>query len=180
MDQPRFQCKCCRRHLPRRTQDQRYCERPLCQRTRKNAWRRDKYSTDPEYRTGHRESTEAWLETRGGAAAYHREYRRKRRLANSRADRVLKADAQQPSVVSSLQPPSAEATPERPSRMPAAGTSRPPPSGSTATGGPGAKSDAIYRETEVIPGRYELCRVNTAAGAKRDAILVDLSIVSIG
>jgi hypothetical protein len=59
--------------------DQRYCGERECQKARKNAWRREKYAQDSDYRANQRDSTNAWLDEQGGSAAYHRTYRRRRK-----------------------------------------------------------------------------------------------------
>jgi hypothetical protein len=59
--------------------DQRYCGARECQKARKNAWRREKYAQDSDYRANQRDSTNAWLDEQGGSAAYHRTYRRRRK-----------------------------------------------------------------------------------------------------
>lgn len=55
--------------------DQRYCGERECQKARKNAWRREKYAQDSDYRANQRDSTNAWLSEQGGSAAYYRRYR---------------------------------------------------------------------------------------------------------
>jgi hypothetical protein len=59
--------------------DQRYCPERECQKARKNAWRREKYAQDSDYRANQRDSTNAWLHEQGGSAAYHRTYRNRRK-----------------------------------------------------------------------------------------------------
>ncbi len=66
--------------------DQRYCGERECQKARKNAWRREKYAQDSDYRANQRDSTNAWLGEQGGSAAYYRGYRNRRKnLPISRA-----------------------------------------------------------------------------------------------
>jgi hypothetical protein len=77
MDYGKFRCRHCGKLKRRRTAEQSYCGASECQKARKNAWRRAKYSTDADYRANHRESTNTWLEEQGGSAAYHRAYRRR-------------------------------------------------------------------------------------------------------
>ena len=62
--------------------DQRHCGASECQKARKNAWRREKYAQDSDYRANQRDSTNAWLDEKGGSAAYHRGYRSRRRNAS--------------------------------------------------------------------------------------------------
>ena len=88
MAKERFRCRHCRKLRPRRTPDQRYCSDEACQKARKNAWRRERYAADPDYRLNLRDSTMAWLDANGGAAEYHRRYRqarKQRRREQSRA-----------------------------------------------------------------------------------------------
>lgn len=77
MDYGRFRCRHCRKLRRKRTRDQRYCGKSACQKARKNAWRREKYAEDADYRANQRDSTNAWLEKNGGGAAYHRGYRKR-------------------------------------------------------------------------------------------------------
>jgi len=79
MDYGRFRCRHCRKLRRKRTLDQRHCGASECQKARKNAWRREKYAQDFDYRANQRDSTNAWLEEQGGSAAYHRAYRRRRK-----------------------------------------------------------------------------------------------------
>lgn len=79
METKRFRCKKCGKLKMVRRKGQRYCSDVRCQQARKNAWRRQKYAEDVDYRLNQRASTEAWLETVGGSAKYYREYRRKRK-----------------------------------------------------------------------------------------------------
>jgi hypothetical protein len=90
MDLGNFRCRHCRGSRRRRSLDQSYCSEPGCQKARKNAWRRAKYAADPDYRANQGDSDRAWLETQGGAAEYHRQYRRRRR--NSRRRERVSAD----------------------------------------------------------------------------------------
>lgn len=77
MNNARFRCRCCGELKPRQSAEQRYCGKAACQQARKKAWRRAKYANDPDYRLNQAQSTAAWLEKQGGAAAYYREYRRR-------------------------------------------------------------------------------------------------------
>ena len=78
MGKGRFRCRQCGKLKPKRTADQRYCGDAACQKARKNAWRRERYATDADYRLNQRDSTKAWLAANGGAAAYYRRYRSRR------------------------------------------------------------------------------------------------------
>lgn len=93
MENERFRCRHCGKLKTRKTADQRYCGDDACQKARKNAWRRERYAADPEYRLNQRESTRAWLEANAGAAEYYRQYRRRgkqRRKGSSRAKGAAK------------------------------------------------------------------------------------------
>lgn len=79
MDYGKFRCRHCGKLKRRRTREQSYCGASACQKARKNAWRRAKYSTDADYRANQRDSTNAWLEEQGGSATYHRAYRQKQK-----------------------------------------------------------------------------------------------------
>jgi hypothetical protein len=83
MDYGRFRCRHCRKLQGKRTLDQRYCGERECQKARKNTWRREKYAQDSDYRANQRASTHAWLEERGGSAAYYRAYRKRRKSPSS-------------------------------------------------------------------------------------------------
>lgn len=98
MKHERFRCACCQKMRPARVKGQRYCGAPSCQQARKNAWRREKYATDVDYRATHKESTRAWLVSVGGAATYHRQYRKRRRGKQQRL--VGQADSRASSVES--------------------------------------------------------------------------------
>ena len=79
MDNSRFRCRCCGELRARRSAEQRYCNKKACQQARKNAWRRAKHASDPDYRWNQARSTATWLANRGGSASYYREYRRRRK-----------------------------------------------------------------------------------------------------
>jgi hypothetical protein len=81
---PVFRCRHCRQIKTKRTPEQKYCGSAVCQRARKNAWRRDKYESDPDHRANARDSTDAWLEANGGCAAYFRDYRAGKRRRSPR------------------------------------------------------------------------------------------------
>jgi hypothetical protein len=107
-----------------------YCSDARCQQVRKNAWRRQKYAEDLDYRLNQRESTEAWLEAVGGSAKYYREYRRKRK--RERIGTNANRDAMEGD--SSLKSGSYVIFP--------------------VCGKPGANRDAIRVKIEVISDRY--------------------------
>lgn len=87
MGQKRFRCRHCGKLSVMRVAGQRYCGAAACQRARRNRWRREKTASDADYRMNQRESTAAWLSAQGGAAAYHRAYRKRRRLRGIEAGR---------------------------------------------------------------------------------------------
>jgi hypothetical protein len=144
MDYGRFRCRHCRKLQRKQTADQRYCSGSECQKARKNAWRREKYAQDPDYRANQRDSTNAWLDEHGGSASYHRLYRKRRK------------DPVRPRAASPQSPPSA-ATPV--SANSDAGSAK-----STLLSGVytlipiasdgGANSDALLVEIAVVPGGY--------------------------
>lgn len=145
-----FRCRHCKRLSARRSEDQRYCGREGCQKARKNAWRRGKYSTDPDYRANHKASMASWFESQGGRAKYYRRYRRRRK--ERRLQR--RADGPQAAVRSG-----AAAAPQVDAQS------------------AGANSDAKATDRAVISGRYMLV---ACEGANSDAILVQLSLISQG
>ena len=57
-----FQCQCCRRLLPLNPSisNQRFCNRPKCQQTRRNKWRRAKLKNDPDYRANKADAQRRW------------------------------------------------------------------------------------------------------------------------
>lgn len=83
MSQLQFRCRNCSKLKRRRTSDQRFCGDRDCQRARKNAWRRKKYATDPDYKLNQSSSSRVWLESVGGSADYFRRYRQKKRDLNT-------------------------------------------------------------------------------------------------
>ena len=79
MKTTRFKCRHCGRLVFGRVPDQKYCGEKSCQAARKRKWSRKQYVSDPDYRLNQKESTAIWLESRGGAAEYYRDYRRRKR-----------------------------------------------------------------------------------------------------
>jgi hypothetical protein len=150
MEGQTFRCRHCKQIRARRVDDQRYCSKPDCQKARKNAWRRDKYDADADYRANQKASTQAWLASKGGSAAYFRSYRceRKQRRGEDRCDDGC---AHSSGV--------------------AAGRSQ---AGASEAG---AKSDAKTTQEPLISGRYRLVACDRA---NSDAILVELSVLSAG
>lgn len=145
-----FRCRHCKKVQTKRTEDQRYCRRDECQKARKNAWRREKYQVDPDYRANHTASTKAWLASQGGSGAYHRDYRSRRKHRSRQGEQDserVRAD---------------DVTAER--------TQEPMRDRS-------ANSDAKPGDSPVLSGRYALIACD---GANSDAILVELSVISNG
>ena len=93
MEYGKFRCRECGKLRRRQAQEQRYCARSACQKARKNAWRRAKYAADADYRANQRDSTDAWLVGQGGAAAYHRAYRQRRKAGAGLPKRSPPADS---------------------------------------------------------------------------------------
>jgi hypothetical protein len=151
MEHAHFRCKGCRKLHRRRVQAQQYCGATKCQRSRKNAWRKDRYATDVDYRLTAKASTAAWLEMQGGAAAYHRAYRRRRQppSANARAGKCAAPTKMEEGLAAnpSFQPRSA----------------------------PRANSDATFVKHPVMTGQYLLV---PQGGANSDAIFVQLSVIT--
>lgn len=166
-----FRCKHCQSLRRQRTPDQRYCDEESCQRARKNAWRRAKYASDADYRDNQRDSTHQWLEAQGGAAAYYRRYRKRRRekSAGEAQSELPQSDEQVPN------PPASNPTHERKATCPEPSSSA--KSNAKATRPPCANSDAFSPQLPVISGRYRLI---PDGGANSDAISVFLSVISGG
>ena len=83
MKKKRFRCRCGRKMRPVRVKYKEYCGEPKCKQARKNAWNREKYASDPDYRANQKAGTETWLKSQGGSAVYFREYRRRRKREES-------------------------------------------------------------------------------------------------
>lgn len=127
----RFRCRHCKKLKLKRSENQRFCSNEQCQKARKNQWRRKKYESDEDYRETQQESTRAWLDTKGGSAVYHRQYRRQLKVKKSRAI----TDAPIPTPAQG-QHPSCLSAPEEDI----------------------ANSDGIMAKSPMIPGRYRLIR----------------------
>lgn len=157
MEKQRFRCRHCRKLKVQRVLDQKYCSERACQQARRNAWRRDKYAEDSDYRRNQQASTAAWLSRQGGAAAYYRRYRSRRRasvVAEERGSREAESGLQ----VEAVRPVS-EKIRSRP---------YPPPMS--------ANRDASSGDLRFKSGRYTL----RPAGANRDAFLVEIRVVPDG
>jgi hypothetical protein len=70
-------CRCahCRRRFNPRPQnkDQRFCSRPICQKQRRNLWRKGKRLSDADYRANQRDAQRRWLAKNPD---YYRNYRK--------------------------------------------------------------------------------------------------------
>ncbi len=156
MKTKRYRCRCCQTLKVVKKKGQKYCGDKRCQQVRKNRWRREKYAEDVDYRLNQRASTEAWLKSAGGAAKYHREYRR--RSKEQRRVKELQFGVERKDFVShaSLFLPSHQAI----------------------TGS--ANRDAPYGNNPIKAGRYIIFPVPDKAGANRDPIKVEISVISDG
>lgn len=145
MDYGRFRCRQCTRLRRKRTVDQRYCGDSECQKARKNAWRREKYAQDSDYRANQRDATNAWLKERGGSAAYFRAYRIRQKNPSA-----SKTTSEQSSA--SAEPPvnaKRDAGSRKSGLLSGVYTLTPIPCDG------GANSDALLVEIVVVPGGYE-------------------------
>lgn len=163
-----FRCQCCGRLCPVRVAGQRFCGRQRCQRARKNAWRRSKYAGDADYRANQADSTHAWLERRGGAASYYREYRRKQKAR--RGTQPAETAAASPSAT---RLPDAQLTEQPAEAMPPGCADERTNRDASSS----ANSDAECGKGQVFPGTYRLIPLE---GANSDAILVNLRPISAG
>lgn len=149
MDENLFRCRNCKKLRVKRSGGQRYCSRAACQQARNNAWRRERYDVDPDYRANQRASTKGWLESQGGAAAYYRAYRKRRKEQRRQVEPQRKEEA------TNAAEPATEQT------LASAGTAS-------------ANRNAKTPQSPVKSGRYRLLPCDTANG---NAILVQLSII---
>jgi hypothetical protein len=163
-----FRCKECQSVRRQRTPDQRYCDKEGCQRVRKNAWRRAKYGSDADYRDNQRDSSHRWLEAQGGAAAYYRRYRKRRREKSAREAKSAPQLCKQVPT-----PPGTNPTHE--SKAACAEPRSSAKSNAKVTRPSRANSDAFPPQLPVISGRYRLI---PDGGANSDAISVFLSVIS--
>jgi len=144
-----FRCRGCHKLHRQRVAGQRYCSAQSCQKKRKNAWRREHYATDIDYRLSARDSTRLWLEAQGGASSYYRKYRLRRKLS-------------QPTIIDPNGPQSLK-------RNKGLSNQQSAPSLQCAN------SDTKLAQLPVITGRYFLI---PPGGANSDAILVQLSVIT--
>jgi len=163
-----YKCRHCGRICVEKRKGQKYCGEKACQGSRKREWNRSKYASDPDYRANQRESTEAWLVSQGGAAQYHRAYRRRRREAEESAIQAKTEEGPQGG---------AERSPSEASRFE---TSIAPSlfAGSQAVLDASANRDARSVEKVIKPGRYKIYPAGAKRGANRDAIVVELRVIT--
>jgi len=155
MKTKRFRCRHCRKICPAKVKDQKYCNEKACQRARQNAWRREKRAVDPDYRANQRASTEEWLKSKGGAAAYYREYRKRHKREEEAPQREPTSLVEEHGVdkgEASLFAPKIKGLCKS------------------------ANSDAMFGDKPFKSGRY----VISPASANSDAILVNISLISTG
>jgi hypothetical protein len=153
MKKKRFRCRQCKRVLAVRVIGQGYCGEAACQKARKNAWRREKYASDSDYRLNQRDSTDEWLNSVGGAAQYHREYRKKKK----RCIAQLRSKAKR-----TLEPTGSETASLFAGHV----------SGLDAS----ANSDATFQKTFIKTGRYRIC----PESANSDAFMAEIRLISYG
>ena len=163
----RFKCRHCRRMHTTKRPGQRYCGASACQSARKQRWSREKYQNDPDYRLNQKESTEAWLESRGGAARYYRDYRRRKRRCQLSAQTVSsQMSLKQADGVSAQSAGGKGAVPNR-----GYGSLFAREESVCDTS---ANRDAEIRNNRIKPGRYKIL----PAGANKDAEWVEIFMIS--
>jgi len=156
MKKKQFRCRCCQRICSARVKNQKYCSEEQCQRARRNAWYREKRASDPDYRSNQRASNQAWLASKGGAAAYFREYRKRRKLEAAKSaetdqekrSQVSKDDTELGSEIKHLRK--------------------------------SAKLDVAFSKKPFKSGRYIMIPAHAKTTAKLDSILVEISKISSG
>ena len=156
MKAKRFRCRHCGELKLSRKKGQMYCGERACQKARKSRWRREKYAEDLDYRINQRESTQLWLESVGGAAKYYRGYRKKRKRRQVKPEAVLVVNRGSISAEKSL-----FAKPH-------------------GLLGRYANRDAISRNSLLKSGRYFIFPIGGKYGANRDAIRVEIEVISDG
>jgi hypothetical protein len=147
-----FRCSVCHKLHRQRVAGQKYCGARACQKQRKNAWRREQYATDAEYRLSARDSTRSWLKAQGGAANYYRDYRQRRKLSQQ------------------AKPTSNEGSPSVSQKDLSASQSK--------ILGSDANSDAESSQHPVITGKYLLVPMVPSDSANSDAIFVELIVIT--
>jgi hypothetical protein len=162
----RFKCRHCGRVVTDGKTGQKYCGDSECQAARKGDWRRKQYASDAEYRMGQKESTEAWLEKRGGAAAYYREYRARKRLEKAKQVEIAAVKTIRASETTSTVKAEAEINGGKGSLF----------APESLELGASANRDACLRLSFIKAGIYELL----PQGANRDSITVEIRMISSG
>ena len=157
MKTEQFRCRHCRKMHTAQVAGQKYCNNKRCQQARKNSWGKEKYACDPDYRANQRASTQTWLESKGGAAAYYREYRRRRKGEEG-----------------SMPPSSSGAAEKQGVDHGDASLFAPEPKGMPRS----ANRDAMYEDNLLKPGRYVIFPAHAKGDANRDAILVQIDLIS--
>jgi hypothetical protein len=156
MQEHRFRCRHCKKIRLQRTDGQQYCGDAACQQARNNAWRRERYEVDPDYRANQRASTKTWLESQGGAASYYRAYR-KRRKQQQRKQQRQREEQQRAQEAASAELVTKLAL--------------------TSAATESANSNTKTPQNAVKAGRYRLLPCDPA---NRNAILVELLIIPDG
>ncbi len=67
-------CACCDTFFIPRNKLQQFCSKPVCQKSRKTLWQKQKMASDPEYRKGQRLANQKWL---ANNPDYWKNYRKK-------------------------------------------------------------------------------------------------------
>lgn len=154
MKQKRFRCQHCKKICTAQVNEQNFCNHDKCQKARRNAWYREKCSKDPDYRANQRASNQKWLDSKGGSATYFREYRkRKKKVAKvkqlTQAQEHLK-EGGGVGLESEIKDLSKS-----------------------------AKLDVAFTKTPLKTGRYIITSDHSEQGAKLDAILVEITVISM-
>ena len=164
MKTTRIRCRHCGRLLLGRVPEQKYCGEKSCQAARKRKWSRERYESDPDYRLNQKESTDTWLKSRGGAAQYYRDYRRrKRREAVAAAKDLERLPKEMPVEVG-------QKVDRQPEEGGVASIFASEDSGSDAS----ANRDATCQTSSIKPGIYKIL----PSGANRDAVWVTIEVIS--
>lgn len=180
MKAAKFCCVHCRRRKPATKVGQRYCGRKECQAARKRKWRCEKYAEDSDYRLTQQESTATWLESQGGAAKYHRDYRRRKREQQFALQKVVvQPFIETPSDTVLIADPKAMVADQK-TEVPSTVASRPFCASVFAWDERSccvpANSDAMVRNNTIETGIYRMF----AVGANNDAMLVKIQMISYG
>ncbi len=174
----KFRCVCCGRLRPLRVSGQKYCSEKACQFARKNRWRREKYGSDSDYRLNQKESTATWLESRGGAATYYRDYRRRK---NGTSNQSM-TDGTQSQTMAPVTGPNAnkrQATEEAKNSKRTMSVSQEPGDASlfavdAAVDNTNANSDESTQNIEIKTGIYRIY----PAHANSDAFLAEIRVIT--